>query len=152
MLKDKYSITDIALMTGLSDRTIRTYIKKGLLKGEKSDGIWIFSKEDINRFMNKNYVKQSVMIKNRALINDFIINNKKKDASICCIYDYPAENEEAGKIISEKVIEEINTNEFNGINMSYNFDVKNKIIRLIVIGPPDKIIELIQKCMPKAGI
>ena len=148
MLKEKYSITDIALMTGLSDRTIRTYIKKGLLKGEKSDGIWLFSEEDINRFINENYVKQSIKIKNRALINDFIIDNKKKDASICCIYDYPAENEEVGKTIAEKVIEEIKTIEFSCIDMSYNFDIKNKMVRLIIIGPPDKTIELIQKCTP----
>lgn len=83
MIKGNYSITDIALMTGLSDRTIRTYIKKGLLKGEKSDGIWLFSEEDLNRFFNENYIKESIKIKNHALINDFVFNNKKKDPSIC---------------------------------------------------------------------
>lgn len=36
--------------------------------------------------------------------------------------------------------------------MSYNFDVKNKMVRLIIIGPPDKTIELMQKCIPQAGI
>lgn len=38
MRKDYYSITDIAIMTGLSTRTIRTYIKNGLLSGAKKDG------------------------------------------------------------------------------------------------------------------
>lgn len=147
MLKEKYSIADTALMIGLSDRTIRTYIKRGLLKGEKRDGTWLFSEEDISRFLNENYVKQSVKIKNRALVNDFIINDKKKAPSICCIYDYPAEKEEEGKIICEKVIEQINTNEFSCIDMSYHFDIKNEMARLIIIGPPDKTIELIQKCI-----
>lgn len=147
MPKDKYYISDIALMTRLSDRTIRTYIKKGFLKGEKTDGVWLFSEEDIEKFMNENYIKQSIQIKNNALINDFIINNRKNNVSMCCIYDYPAESEEVGKIICEKVMKEINTNEFSNIAMSYNFDLKNKIVRLIVIGSPTKTIELMQKCM-----
>lgn len=148
MLNDKHSITDIALMTGLSDRTIRTYIKKGLLKGEKSDGIWLFTEEDINRFINENFVRRSVKIKDRAMVNDFIVNNKKKDASICCVYDYPADKEEVGKAVYEKVIEEINTNKYSYIEMSYNFDVKNKMVRLILIGFANEVIEIINKCIP----
>lgn len=31
---------------------------------------------------------------------------------------------------------------------TYNFDDKNKTVRLIVIGSPDKTVEFIQKCMP----
>jgi len=33
-----YSIAELALMTRLSTKTIRNYIKMGLLKGEKIDG------------------------------------------------------------------------------------------------------------------
>ena len=40
MTKDFYSINDIALMSGLSSRTIRNYISSGILKGDKVDGCW----------------------------------------------------------------------------------------------------------------
>jgi hypothetical protein len=147
MFKDEYSVTDIALMTGLSDRTIRTYIKKGLLRGKKRDGIWLFSDEDFGRFINENYVKQSINIKSRALVNDFLINDKKKAASICLVFDYPVEDEEASRIICQKAIEGINTNKITCVEMSYNYDIKNKMARLIIIGPPDKTVELMQKCI-----
>ena len=30
-----YKLTDIALITGLTERTLRSYLKKGLLKGKR---------------------------------------------------------------------------------------------------------------------
>ena len=43
---ENYTINDIAMMTGLTTRTIRNYIKLGILNGEKEDGVWRFSAED----------------------------------------------------------------------------------------------------------
>lgn len=45
--KEYYTIADIAEMTGLSTRTIRNYIKSGLLSGSKKDRTWIFSENSI---------------------------------------------------------------------------------------------------------
>ena len=40
-----YTIKDLAQMTMFSTRTIRNYMKMGLLKGEKIEGEWRFSDE-----------------------------------------------------------------------------------------------------------
>lgn len=39
-MKTIYSIDDISKMTMLSTRTIRNYIKLGLLNGSKTNGYW----------------------------------------------------------------------------------------------------------------
>ena len=50
-MNEYYTINDIATMTGLTTRTVRNYIKLGLLDGEKMDGIWQFSIEAVSAFM-----------------------------------------------------------------------------------------------------
>ena len=40
-----YTIGHITQCTGLTDRTIRTYISMGFLQGEKINGLWQFTDE-----------------------------------------------------------------------------------------------------------
>lgn len=49
-MKDTYTINDVALMTGLTTRTLRTYITMGFLSGTKADGAWSFTPEQIEAF------------------------------------------------------------------------------------------------------
>lgn len=77
----------------LSERTIRTYQKDGRLKGEKIQGQWVFSEEDLEEFFDDHYVKKSIEIKNHSLVDDFIENRYKLKAKLCSIYDIPVENE-----------------------------------------------------------
>lgn len=48
-----YSVDDVARMTLLTTRTIRNYLRSGLLQGNKIGGQWRFSIEDINRLMTR---------------------------------------------------------------------------------------------------
>lgn len=43
MKKDRYTISEIAKMSGLTTRTIRNYLADGQVHGEKRDGKWEFS-------------------------------------------------------------------------------------------------------------
>ena len=44
-----FTIEDVAAFTGLTDRTLRTYLQEGRLAGEKVDGAWRFSPGDVQR-------------------------------------------------------------------------------------------------------
>ena len=51
-----YTVEDIANMTSTTSRTIRNYLKDGLLKGKKIGGQWRFTEEDIKNFMDSGTV------------------------------------------------------------------------------------------------
>ena len=68
---EKYTINEVAMMTGLTTRTLRNYIKQDILKGEKTDGIWIFTAEEISDFISDPNVKPSIQAKKKSVIFDF---------------------------------------------------------------------------------
>lgn len=64
-------------MTMLSTRTIRNYIKLGLLDGNKINGYWQFTDDKITKFMNNDYVSQSLNAKRNVNVNIFLYKNWK---------------------------------------------------------------------------
>ena len=74
-MKDTYSINEVAMMTSLSTRTIRNYIAAGFLEGEKVDGAWTFTPEQIEAFTQNKTVKPSIKAKKNAIV--FCIFHKK---------------------------------------------------------------------------
>ena len=140
-MKTIYSIDDISKMTMLSTRTIRNYIKLGLLNGSKTNGYWQFTSDDISKFMNNDYVTQSLNTKRNSLIYDYILNDCKSINSVCSIYDYPVENNVEAKSLYNKIVKKINSNEYNNLKFSYNYS--NNMVRIILIGDPNEINELI---------
>lgn len=140
-MKTIYSIDDISKMTMLSTRTIRNYIKLGLLNGSKTNGYWQFTSDDISKFMNNDYVTQSLNTKRNSLIYNHILNDCKSINSVCSIYDYPVENNVEAKSLYNKILKKINSNEYNNLKFSYNYS--NNMVRIILIGDPNEINELI---------
>ena len=47
-----YTIDELPLMSGFTTRTLRNYIKADILHGNKEGGIWQFSEENVNDFLN----------------------------------------------------------------------------------------------------
>lgn len=96
----RYSINELATMTGLTTRTLRNYISDGFLIGNKKDGVWEFSLKDVEAFINNPAVNKSIVAKNNAVVYDFLADNKKKHSSICTILDLKVQDEEAGQIMT----------------------------------------------------
>ena len=44
-----YDLNELAQMTGFTTRTLRTYLKQGLLHGEKVGGVWRFTPEELDK-------------------------------------------------------------------------------------------------------
>lgn len=51
-MERKYTLNDLALMTGLTTRTLRNYLVQGFLRGEKTNGVWQFADADLDRFFS----------------------------------------------------------------------------------------------------
>ena len=86
-MKDTYSINEVAMMTSLSTRTIRNYIATGFLEGEKVDGAWTFTPEQIEAFTQNKTVKPSIKAKKNAIVFDFLGNKPEKQDKMCTVLD-----------------------------------------------------------------
>lgn len=93
-----YTINDLAVMTGLTSRTIRNYLNQGLLTGEKVDGVWQFNEEDLSAFFADPGTKAAVEVKNRAIVYDFLADDRKQSNSLCVVLDLKADKDEAAEI------------------------------------------------------
>ncbi len=93
-----YSLNEIAIMTGFSTRTLRNYLNQGLLKGEKIDGAWQFTAEEIDRFFAEPFVKEGLRIKRNSIVFDFLADRTKKEKRTCVILDIPISLKERGTL------------------------------------------------------
>ena len=134
-----YTISHLALASGLSDRTLRTYISTGILQGEKINGLWHFTPEQTEEFFNHPAVRPSILAKKNALIYDFLGTRKKAEES-CIILDYPDGNQ---KSTMEFFCHEITNGNFTNINFS--FDHHKKQSRIILKGYTQDVLELVNK-------
>ena len=136
-----YNINELATITGLTTRTLRSYLKLGILDGEKVDGVWLFTKEDVSRFLADKTVKPSLQAKRNAPILDFLADLKKPANQLCVILDLAISPEEA---------QEVSTFFCNAVNqcpsgcgVKMNFQYEGSNARVNLTGPED----LVQKIM-----
>ena len=135
-----YLISHITLITGLSDRTIRNYIASGILKGEKINGIWHFTPEEVDSFIKNPAVRPSIVAKNNSVVYDFMLNDSKNEEEACVILDIPKGDR---KEISEFFCYSISNGNYENIN--FNFDGNAKTRRVILKGKPSDVFGLVNE-------
>ena len=91
-MKETYTIHDLCLITGLTDRTLRNHIADGYLKGQKTNGAWQFTKQQVDDFFNAPQVWPGIQAKKNAIVYDFLRNKSKKARKMCVILDLPGED------------------------------------------------------------
>ena len=138
MEEELYLISHITLITGLSDRTIRNYIASGILKGEKINGIWHFTPEEVDAFIKNPAVRPSIVAKNNSVVYDFMLNDSKKEDETCVILDLPKCDI---KETAEFFCYGISNGDYKDINFS--FDGNYKTPRIILRGKPSDVFGLI---------
>ena len=85
-----YSIGELAMMTGFTDRTLRNYLSQGILKGSKVNGAWRFTVKEIEDFRADPYVKEGLRIKRSSVVFDFLAEKHKDAPRTCVVLDIPA--------------------------------------------------------------
>ena len=138
MEEELYLISHITLITGLSDRTIRNYIASGILKGEKINGIWHFTPEEVDAFIKNPAVRPSIVAKNNSVVYDFMLNDSKNEEETCVILDLPKCDI---KETAEFFCYGISNGDYKDINFS--FDGNYKTPRIILRGKPSDVFGLI---------
>lgn len=133
-----YLINHLVLFTGLTDRTIRNYISSGLLQGEKINGLWHFSQDQVEAFICHPAVRPSILAKHHAAVYDFLLDSTKKDFEICIILDIPGKSKTE---IAEYFCYRISNEDFQ--NIHFSFDGVTKVPRVILKGHAADVLRLV---------
>ena len=134
-----YNLNEIALMTGFSTRTLRNYLNQGLLKGEKVDGAWQFTAEEIDRFFAEPFVKEGLRIKRNAIVFDFLADRSKQAKRACVILDIPVSMKES-KTLSEFFCKQMET----ALGTVFTFDWNNGSARVILSGAEESVANIME--------
>lgn len=90
-----YTIAQLAQMSMLTDRTLRNYLKRGLLHGEKTAEGWRFSSEDIAAFWQVPAVRRAMDAKYLAVTEDFLYQRADTSGQACFILDEAVHDQRA---------------------------------------------------------
>ena len=114
-----YNLNQVAMITGLTTRTLRNHLKQGLLKGEKIDGNWSFSEEELD---------------------EYIADPFKKTNRICTIMDFPVSVEEALEIANffGKEITE------HGSDIEFRYINEKNYARFVLAGSEEQVHDLMK--------
>ena len=85
-----FTLQQLALISGLTDRTLRNHIAAGLLTGEKTDGQWFFTAEQTESYLSHPAVRPSILAKQNAILYNFLADERKKTDEVCVTADFPA--------------------------------------------------------------
>ena len=135
----KYNLNDLALMTGFTTRTLRNYLNQGILNGEKANGMWQFTAEEIERFFQEPFVKEGLRIKRSSAVFDFLADRNKKQERSCMILDIPA-SAKKGNDISKFFCDKMNDVE----DVVFNYGWDNGICRVILSGAADPVANILK--------
>lgn len=135
-----YVIGHLTRMTGLSDRTIRSYLASGLLQGEKINGVWHFTPQQVEEFIRHPAVRPSIRAKSNAIVYDFLLSNCKAEAELCVILDAPRADRKA---LAEFFSYRISGEDYR--NIEFSFDGVGKEPRVIIRGRAPDVLALMNR-------
>ena len=144
-MKDAFSINDLAMITGLSTRTIRTYITAGFLSGEKIDGAWVFTHEQVLAFIENKAVQPSIKAKKNAIVFDFLGTKPYNNDKMCTILDLAAKEALTASVFFCEKISECSPE----AELRFASDPVGTGVRLILSGSPKDVMNLMNQYYDK---
>lgn len=129
MTKEFYSINELSTISGFTTRSLRNFIQMEFLKGEKFNGEWRFSLEQIEDFFSNPNIKEGIKSKTNSVVYNYLLNKPQKD-TICSIVDLNLTPNET-KTLSEKICQIIND---SNANVEFKFSAHNGNVRIIIAG------------------
>lgn len=139
-MNEYVTLKELAMMTDLTTRTLRNYMKTHVLQGKKQEGIWIFTMEEVGTFLSDPGVKASIRAKKNAVVYDYLLDNHKNGNEICSILDFNVDDREATKI-SNFFGNAVNQIEDAGI-FRFSYEKSGNCVRVILKGSADLVMKI----------
>lgn len=127
-----YNLRDLSMICGLTDRTLRNYLKMGILVGEKKDGAWFFDEDQIEAFLENEFVRQAMKAKRNAVLYDYLRYDPGKENTACIVLRLC---EEDSKYVSDFFCNAVNQRK--GLTMTFD---KNKGENKVVLVGAEKTV------------
>ncbi len=134
-----YNLNDLALMTGFTTRTLRNYLRQGLLSGDIMSGVWQFTEEQVDRFFSEPFVKEGLRIRRSSVVFDFLADRSREKERSCMILDIPA-SVKKGNEISAFFCDRMNDAE----DVRFNYGWDHGHCRVILSGAAGSVAEIMK--------
>lgn len=142
-----YTVGAVAQMTGLTERTIRNYIKDGKLRGKKVGVQWRFTKEDVEALFEDVAVGKRITESNYEKLYDFLEQTPLPKTGIVVINE-PVEDESK---LEAKVRDNMEfTKQSTDFKFSFQYLKEQRIAQFILFGDL-KVIEKFMEIHSRGG-
>lgn len=148
-MNQTYTITQLAQMSMLTDRTLRNYLKRGLLHGEKTADGWRFSLEDITAFWQLPAVRQAMEARHLAVAEDFLHQRMDTSGQACFVLDEAVENQQAADALCACVLQSI-----QALSLQMAYQYRKGMVRLSLRGPWEDVLTAARelRCFLSSGV
>lgn len=138
MLEQKwYTVADVAALTGLTDRTIRNYLKEGTLHGKKVGVQWRFTQQNIESLFREADVTEPLTELLDELVADFLHGSQRPQEMECRILDIPCKTEELWKNIVKKLRKQIDEKRGGWPEIAWEYKSEEQMLRVVAAGRPE---------------
>ncbi len=93
-----YTIEQLSMITGLTTRTLRNYLRSDILQGSKDTGIWQFTEQQVSEFVAHPAVRPSIQAKHHAIVYDHLAGQVQAPNELCILLDLALDVSEAKEI------------------------------------------------------
>ena len=143
-----YTVDDVAIMTGLTSRTIRNYLADGRLKGRKIGSQWRFTEADINGIFSDPSAAADNSAPNQnadsSAVAAFLRPQPRTTVSICAVVDYPVDSADTIAPLVQKLTDQISLLASDNLSFTYEYDQVNRVARFTLVGALDMVAKLIK--------
>lgn len=138
-----YNLAELALITGYSTRSLRTFYRQGLLTGTMEAGKYSFSEEDVEHFIAQPFIMSGIKTKTRMHVQHFLEEDHTRKPATCLIHDEPGKERavQLNNILQEYVKRE----PLKEFTYTYLFDDKKDVARFIFIGSAKEVAAILER-------
>ncbi len=80
-----YDLKQLIEMFDIPERTIRRHIKLGFLEGEKVKNKWLYTNENIKKYLDRVEVRKTLKNKSILAVNDYFYGFSRNSEDVCII-------------------------------------------------------------------
>lgn len=138
-----YTLSELALMTGYSVRSLRNFYRQGILTGTMVAGRHVFSGEDVESFVTQPFIKSGIKTKTRMQVQHFLEEEHVKQPATCLIHDQPGR--EQAEELNRALLKYINGECVGALSYTYLFDDKKEVGRFIFTGQTEELAAVMER-------